>query len=428
MADRALYLAKPEGRVVAGHESPADPYLRALDETALALLDRHDPTVLLETILTRATALLGTPHGYIYLVEPDERALVVRHGSGLFSALHRPPHADRRGPRRPGLPDRRAAGRRRLRRRTRAARRTCRPATFGSVVGVPLASGGHDGRRHRAGLGDARTGAFGPREIDALRALRPARLDRPRQLAAVRRRPARRPARPDDRPAEPRAADRPDRATRWPSSAPTARDPVAVILLDLDRFKVINESVGHAVGDRLLAAVGQRLVGCLRPGDTVARFGGDEFGIILDPVVDADDARRIAERIGTELRAPFPMGGREWFISASIGIAVGRPGRATPGEMLREAEIAMVRAKGDPSTPLRPVRAVDVRPDDGPDRHGERPAPGHRARRAARPLPAARRPARPTGSSASRRSSAGSTRSAAWSRRSRSSRSPRRPG
>ena len=121
------------------------------------------------------------------------------------------------------------------------------------------------------------------------------------------------------------------------------------MLLDLDRFKVINESVGHAVGDRLLVAVGQRLVGSLRPSDTVARFGGDEFGIILDPVADADDARRIAERIGADLRTPFPMGGRDWFISASLGIAIGQPGRATPGEMLREAEIAMVRAKGDPS-------------------------------------------------------------------------------
>jgi diguanylate cyclase (GGDEF)-like protein len=122
-----------------------------------------------------------------------------------------------------------------------------------------------------------------------------------------------------------------------------------VILLDLDRFKVINESVGHNVGDRLLVAVGQRLVACLRPGDTVARFGGDEFGILLDEVANADEARLIAERIGSELRAPFPMGAREWFISASIGISLGQPGRATPEEMLREAEIAMVRAKSDPA-------------------------------------------------------------------------------
>ncbi len=124
---------------------------------------------------------------------------------------------------------------------------------------------------------------------------------------------------------------------------------VGVILLGLDRFKVINESVGHAVGDRLLNAVGVRLANCLRPGDTVARFGGDEFGIILDPIADADEARRIAERIGSELRTPFPMSGREWFISASMGIALGQPGRATPDEMLREAEIAMVRAKAESS-------------------------------------------------------------------------------
>ena len=156
----------------------------------------------------------------------------------------------------------------------------------------------------------------------------------------------------------------------------------------------------------------------LRPSDTVARFGGDEFGIILDPVADADDARRIAERIGDELRAPVPDG-RPRLVHQRVARASpsAGPGRATPGEMLREAEIAMVRAKADPSAPLRPVRAVDVRPDDGPDRHGERPPARHRARRAARPLPAAGRPRPRTGSSASRRSSAGSTRSAASSRR-----------
>ncbi|MEA2609847.1 MAG: hypothetical protein QOJ75_2090, partial [Chloroflexota bacterium] len=84
VADRALYLAKPVGRSADGHEPQADPYLRALGETALSLLDRHDPTVLLETIMTRASSLLGTPHCYIYLVEPGDEELVVRHGTGLF--------------------------------------------------------------------------------------------------------------------------------------------------------------------------------------------------------------------------------------------------------------------------------------------------------------------------------------------------------
>jgi EAL domain-containing protein (putative c-di-GMP-specific phosphodiesterase class I) len=75
--------------------------------------------------------------------------------------------------------------------------------------------------------------------------------------------------------------------------------------------------------------------------------GGDEFGIIFDPVTDAAEAGSIADRIVDELRAPFPLNGREWFVSASMGIALARPGRATPDELLREAEIAMVRAKGD---------------------------------------------------------------------------------
>ena len=141
MADRALYLAKPEGRTAAGRESPADPYLRALDETALALLDRHDSTVLLETILSRATALLGTPHGYIYLGEPDG-SLVVRHGSGVFENLLGRRMLDRRGSGRPCLPDRRAARRRRLRHLAGAGRPTCQIGGLGSVVGVPLASGG----------------------------------------------------------------------------------------------------------------------------------------------------------------------------------------------------------------------------------------------------------------------------------------------
>jgi diguanylate cyclase (GGDEF)-like protein len=129
---------------------------------------------------------------------------------------------------------------------------------------------------------------------------------------------------------------------------PAASSSVAVLLLDLDRFKVINETLGHAAGDGLLQAVGQRLLHALRPGDTVARFAGDQFAIVLDPIESVGEAVAVAERLAAELRAPFSMHDRDWFISAAMGIALPDGERSTPDELLREAEIAMVRAKGDP--------------------------------------------------------------------------------
>jgi len=346
MADRALYLAKPEGRSAVGRESAADPYLRALDETALALLDRHDSAIVLDTILARATALLGTPHGYICLTEPDGGSLVVSHGVGSFedmSGYRMSVHEGLDGHVfRTGTPLAVADY------DTYADRSPNMPhGALGSVLSVPLASGGKT-----IGVIGLASGtvdrAFGPRETHALARfaqLASIALDNSRLFDAAQRGALHDPT--TGLPNRELLIDRIGHALA--ASQPEGADPIAVILLNLDRFKVINESVGHAVGDRLLVAVGQRLVASLRPSDTVARFGGDEFGIILDPVVDVADARRVAERIGTELRAPFPVGGREWFISASLGIAIGLPGRATPGEMLREAEIAMVRAKGDPS-------------------------------------------------------------------------------
>ncbi|MFQ6046370.1 MAG: EAL domain-containing protein [Gemmatimonadales bacterium] len=119
----------------------------------------------------------------------------------------------------------------------------------------------------------------------------------------------------------------------------------AVLFLDLDRFKVINDSLGHAFGDQLLVAFARRLEKCLRPGDTVARLGGDEFTILLDDVTDADDATRVAKRVMTELDAPFRLGEHEVFTSTSIGIAFGGPEYAQPEEVIRDADLAMYRAK-----------------------------------------------------------------------------------
>jgi diguanylate cyclase (GGDEF)-like protein len=119
----------------------------------------------------------------------------------------------------------------------------------------------------------------------------------------------------------------------------------AVLFLDCDRFKVINDSLGHVLGDELLIRIGQRLGTCLRTGDTVARLGGDEFAILLDDVKDAGDATRVADRIETELASPFMLEGHEVFTSASIGIALSTPSYARPEEVLRDADTAMYRAK-----------------------------------------------------------------------------------
>jgi diguanylate cyclase (GGDEF)-like protein/PAS domain S-box-containing protein len=119
----------------------------------------------------------------------------------------------------------------------------------------------------------------------------------------------------------------------------------AVLFIDLDRFKVINDSLGHMIGDQLLIAISRRLSNCLRPSDTIARLGGDEFVILLADVKDRDSATRIADRIQEELLLPFSLDGHEVFSAASIGIAFSTVGYDRPEDLLRDADIAMYRAK-----------------------------------------------------------------------------------
>ena len=118
---------------------------------------------------------------------------------------------------------------------------------------------------------------------------------------------------------------------------------LAVLFLDLDRFKVVNDSLGHAFGDQLLAAVAQRLTRCLGRNDTAARFGGDEFTVLLEQVTTVADAIRAAERIQKGLASPFELNGSSIVVTASIGIALADIDK--PEEALRHADIAMYRAK-----------------------------------------------------------------------------------
>jgi diguanylate cyclase (GGDEF)-like protein/PAS domain S-box-containing protein len=119
----------------------------------------------------------------------------------------------------------------------------------------------------------------------------------------------------------------------------------AVLFIDLDRFKVVNDSLGHTVGDELLKAITRRIERCVRPGDTVARLGGDEFTILVNDIAGSKDATRVADRVRHELTQPFNVGGHEIFTSASIGIALSASGYDRSDDLLRDADIAMYRAK-----------------------------------------------------------------------------------
>ncbi len=338
-ADQALFLAKG-----APFRNSRDQFVAALDETAMGLLDGLGAEELLDSILNRAARLLGVRTGFVYLGEPGDDHITIRAGIGEMADAYL-------GFRLPI--DQGIAGQ---------VFRTGRPFVIddydgfeghatqfagkvGAGVGVPLTVGGRV--VGVLGLASGTTErVFRQPEVDALTKFA--------QLASI----ALENARLQEQALSPRdpVTGLPTRETLIqrvvdalsmpPAGSP--RDPVAVLLLDVDRFEIVNESLGHAAGDRVLREVGQRLSTVLGPGDTVARFGGDTFAMLL-PDSDADAALAFAERVQLELKPPFDLDGRTWFISASMGIAVGAPGSTGGGDVLQEAEIALVGAKRNPS-------------------------------------------------------------------------------
>jgi diguanylate cyclase len=138
-------------------------------------------------------------------------------------------------------------------------------------------------------------------------------------------------------------------------ASPTRR--VAVLLCDLDRFKNVNDTLGHSSGDEVLIAASDRLSSCVRPGDTVARIGGDEFAILIEDASGVDEVASVAARVCSAMRAPFTVAGREFFVHASVGIAMGNQRDARSDELLRDADVALYAAKdagGDDYTFFEP--------------------------------------------------------------------------
>lgn len=119
----------------------------------------------------------------------------------------------------------------------------------------------------------------------------------------------------------------------------------AVLFLDLDRFKLVNDSLGHLAGDELLKAIAKRLQSSLRPSDTVARLGGDEFGILLTNIQELENITSVVNRIQNSVRQPLNLEGQEVFTTASIGIALSSAGYDSAQDLMRDADIAMYRAK-----------------------------------------------------------------------------------
>ncbi len=130
------------------------------------------------------------------------------------------------------------------------------------------------------------------------------------------------------------------------SQAERNNQKLAVMFIDLDRFKVVNDSLGHAMGDRLLQAVTQRLEGCLRQGDTLSRFGGDEFTLLLPEIRNTDDARTIARKLMEALKSPFKLGEHEVYVGVSIGIALYPDSGQKLEELIQQADVAMYHVKG----------------------------------------------------------------------------------
>lgn len=330
-------------------------YFAALHETALGLISRLDLQDLLKAIVTRAGQLVGTSHGLIYLVDPEQHEIEAKVGVGAFSHF-----IGLRLGQGEGL-----AGR---------VWQTGEPLTVADydawsdrsaripyaqvrgIAGMPLKSGSQV-----VGvmiLGFVEPGrVFGRKELDLLSQfaqLASLALDNARLYTSAQHALAEQhqladqlayQAHHDALTGLPNRVLYEDRLERAVTQARQNREMVALFMIDLDRFKRINDTLGHRVGDQLLSDVGRRLQSCLRQTDTVARWGGDEFTMILAGLRTPDDAVRIAEKVLEVVRQPLDIEGHELFVTGSIGMSLYPTDGQDPGELLRHADSALYRAK-----------------------------------------------------------------------------------
>ena len=210
----------------------------------------------------------------------------------------------------------------------------------------------------------------------------------------------------------------------------------AVFFLDVDRFKIINDSLGHAAGDELLTGISRRLEQSLRSTDTVARFagectlarlGGDEFTVLLAGVRSVADARMVAERLVAAVSNPFELEGREVVVTVSVGVVMADARYQRAEDMVRDADTAMYRAKDRGKARCEIFDTLDARGGGGAAAHRVGSAAGDRTAGVSAPLSADRDAVGSSSCAGSRRWSAGSIPSAAWFRPTASSRSPKRP-
>ena len=136
-----------------------------------------------------------------------------------------------------------------------------------------------------------------------------------------------------------------ERVTHALTRGERTHNAAAVLFIDLDEFKAVNDSLGHSAGDRVLVAVAERLCECVRVADTVARLGGDEFAVLIEDLESTQDALDAGARVVASLAAPQRVGAAEIVVGASVGVAVSAPDRASTEELMRDADVAMYAAK-----------------------------------------------------------------------------------